>query len=83
MILRKEDMTVEIGCSSTVAFPLLSAFTIALNALFNILLPIWALLIHPRLGFTRWYLPQENGGVSSFDTKRMAFLIVSPSCKGI
>lgn len=83
MILRKEDMTVEIGCSSTVAFPLLSAFTIALNALFNILLPIWALLIHPRLGFTRWYLPQENGGVSSFDTKRMAFLIVSPSCEGI
>lgn len=72
MILRKEDMTVEIGCSSTVAFPLLSAFTIALNALFNILLPIWALLIHPRLGFTRWSLPQENGGGFEFRHKKNA-----------
>jgi large subunit ribosomal protein L28e len=40
MILRKEEMTVEIGFNSTVAFPLFSAFTIDLNASFNILLPI-------------------------------------------
>lgn len=40
MILRKDDMTVEIGCNSTVAFPLLSAFTIVRNALFSIILPI-------------------------------------------
>jgi len=40
MILRKEDITVEMGFKSTVALPLLSAFTIALNASFNILLPI-------------------------------------------
>jgi len=44
MILRKDDMTVEIGCSSTVALPLLSAFTIALKASFNILLPTLAAL---------------------------------------
>ena len=40
MILRKEEMTLEIGFNSTVAFPLFSAFTIDLNASFNILLPI-------------------------------------------
>ena len=40
MILRKEDITVEIGFNSTVALPLFSAFTIDLNASFNILLPI-------------------------------------------
>lgn len=40
MTLRKEDMTVEMGLSSTIDLPLLSALTIALNASFNILLPI-------------------------------------------
>jgi large subunit ribosomal protein L28e len=40
MIWRKEEMTVDIGLSSTIAFPLFSAFTILLNASFSILLPI-------------------------------------------
>jgi len=40
MIWRKEDITVEIGLSSTIDFPLLSAFTILLKASFSILLPI-------------------------------------------
>lgn len=40
MTLRKEDMTVEMGLSSTIDFPLLSALTIDLKASFNILLPM-------------------------------------------
>jgi len=40
MIWRKEEITLEIGLSSTIALPLFSAFTILLNASFNILLPI-------------------------------------------
>ncbi|ESQ50342.1 hypothetical protein EUTSA_v10002093mg [Eutrema salsugineum] len=40
MILRNEDITVETGFNSTEAFPRFSAFTIVLNASFNILLPI-------------------------------------------
>jgi len=48
MILRKEDMTVEMGCNSTVDLLLLSAFTTALKASFNILLPI-LLSLHSKL----------------------------------
>lgn len=49
MILRKEDITVEIGFSSTVDLPLLSALTIARNASFNILLPIsFSLSLHHK-----------------------------------
>jgi hypothetical protein len=48
MILRKEDVTVEMGCNSTVDLLLLSAFTIALKASFNILLPIF-LSLHSKL----------------------------------
>lgn len=40
MIFRNEETTVEIGCNCTVAFALLSAFTIALSALLSTLLPI-------------------------------------------
>jgi len=65
MMWRNEDITVEIGLSSTIAFPLLSAFTILLKASFSILLPIslnsLTKLLFLSLGFSKYSGFQGKG----------------------
>jgi len=68
MILKNEDITVEIGLSSTEAFPRLSAFTIVLNASFKILLPISPVKKSRRYYTNRRNLENNKGFSSLYDT---------------